>query len=336
MNKYRIKVSFIIIAYNIESYISKCIETVKMQTLKEIEIIIINDGSVDSTLSKIECCVEGDSRIKVFTQKNSGANEARKLGLKYATGEYIVFVDGDDWVDKNLALELYELASTTNVDIISYNFYKAYEQRVELFKDNYYEDIIIDNNYLKLILSEKITHNIWNKFIKREFAESTNIKNMIGITMGDDLVANVELGICKPKVLVIEKAYYYYYQRETSVTKKSSNKMLEMESALVYIEELLKKYKLLQLYKEEIDFLWIIHFYIMRVVLTDMKIDSIHKKIYKLWKDKNININNNSLYIDSAKQYKISEKILVEIFNANYYLGCFAIFVKRGIKGIIK
>ena len=95
------KVSVIIAAYNIEKYIQRCIESVVNQSEREIEIIIVNDGSTDNTLNIINKVNELDDRIIVINKKNQGLIEARKTGLKYANGEFILFLDGDDWLENN-------------------------------------------------------------------------------------------------------------------------------------------------------------------------------------------------------------------------------------------
>ena len=96
-----IKVSVIIPVYNVETYISKCISSVIEQSYKNIEIILIDDGSKDSSGKILDEYEKGDDRITVIHQKNKGVSAARNRGLELASGDYVVFVDGDDWVDSN-------------------------------------------------------------------------------------------------------------------------------------------------------------------------------------------------------------------------------------------
>ena len=118
-----VNVSFIVIGYNIEKYLFRCFSSIQNQTLKNIEIVFVDDGSTDNTYKIVCQMAKKDSRIKPITQKNSGANAARKTGFENCTGEYVVFVDGDDWVSENLAERLYEIASKNKYDIISFGFY---------------------------------------------------------------------------------------------------------------------------------------------------------------------------------------------------------------------
>ena len=95
------KVSVIIPAYNIEDYIGRCLESIIKQTLKDIEIIVVNDGSNDNTLAIINVFARKDNRIKIVDKKNKGSIEARKSGFKVANGEFILFIDGDDWIEND-------------------------------------------------------------------------------------------------------------------------------------------------------------------------------------------------------------------------------------------
>ena len=117
------EVSVIIIAYNIEQYIEKCIKSVINQTFKEIEILIVNDGSTDKTLSIINEWALKDKRIKIINQVNKGAIEARKAGLDKCNGKYVLFVDGDDWLELNAIERLYNEIEQDQADIVVYNSY---------------------------------------------------------------------------------------------------------------------------------------------------------------------------------------------------------------------
>lgn len=127
MQTNEIKISVIVPAYNIEQYIERCLISIKNQTLDDIEIIVVNDGSIDNTLSKIKKCSSGDNRIKIINKKNQGSIEARKSGLKEATGKYILFVDGDDWLEKDALNILYKKAEEDLADIVIYNAFDVYD-----------------------------------------------------------------------------------------------------------------------------------------------------------------------------------------------------------------
>ena len=112
-----IKVSVVVPAYNVENYIEDCLKSLINQTLKEIEIIVVNDGSTDNTFEIINKYANLDFRIKVISQENQGISVTRNNGIKIAKGEYIGFVDSDDWVDENYFEELYNTAKKFDADI---------------------------------------------------------------------------------------------------------------------------------------------------------------------------------------------------------------------------
>ena len=116
------KVSIIVPIYNVEKYLPKCVNFIVKQTLKDIEIIAINDGSTDNSYDIIKKFSIEDSRIKIINQNNCELSNARNLGLKFAKGEYISFIDSDDYIDKTMIEKLYLIASKYNCDVVSCNY----------------------------------------------------------------------------------------------------------------------------------------------------------------------------------------------------------------------
>lgn len=116
------KVSIIIPAYNIEAYIEECLLSVLKQSYQNIEVIVINDGSSDNTLTTIENVILSDSRVRLISQSNAGVSVARNTGLDAATGDYVVFIDGDDWVEPNFVESIVSYALTTGADVIKGGF----------------------------------------------------------------------------------------------------------------------------------------------------------------------------------------------------------------------
>ena len=329
-----VKVSFLIAAYNIENYIEKCLRSIMNQSLKEIEIIVVDDGSKDSTLSIIKKLSCSDSRIKYISQENKGIIEARKTGLKNASGEYVVFIDGDDWVSEDLAEKLYSLGKESNSDIVCYEYSLIYNNGKVLYqKDRIYENIA-SYKYIELILRQKTKHNLVIKFIKRAFIEKSSFYDICKVSMGEDLVTNITLGIKEPKAIMTEGVYYYYYQRDTSTTNKSSKKLLEIITALEYIEKLLKKNNLYEKYKEEMEALWFRHCYMYHVVNSMINVDEYHKKMYETWKDKKINIKDNKYCKEYLKMLKINRRIMKKIFDFNYSIGAAALKLEHKIRGV--
>lgn len=313
------KISFVVTCYNLEKYIEKCLKSILNQSLKEIEIIVVDDGSTDQTINIVKNICENDARVKIVTQKNEGANAARKSGLKLATGEYVSFIDGDDWIDKDMAMEVYLEASNTKCDIAMFNYVLAYDDKNKnkVCYDKFYGNIK-ENEYLELLLRQKISHCLWNKLYKRKLLLKADFYNVCSTSMGEDLAANILIALKKPKVKMIKKAYYYYYQRSNSTMNTVTETLLEIVDSLNYIDELLKKDNLYEKYKKEIEYLWFTQCYYFNIIVVNVKHNKYHKQLFNIWKSKNINIYKNELC-----QEKLTKKIklLDFCYNINYYLG---------------
>lgn len=327
-----IKVSFVVIGYNIEKYIEKCIGSIMNQSLRNIEIIFVDDGSTDNTLSIIKNLEINDNRIQIVSQNNSGANHARKKGYTYANGKYVIFVDGDDWVDEKLAEDIYTIAEKHNSDIVCFKHYYSYDNGKSVVDKKSHYDNINKFKYLELILSEKIAHEFWNKMYKNSFLKKCEFYNIPDITMGDDLAANVMFGINEPEVNMTSKAYYFYNIRGGSITQKSSIKTLEIVSCLQWIEELLKSKNLFKKYKEEIDHLWFYHCYFLRVLGAPCYTNNVEKELYEVWKSKRIKLKDNYYYKEFIERNSLEIRIRKIIFDFNYNLGIVYLHIKRIIK----
>lgn len=312
------KISFIVIGYNIQNYIERCIKSILNQTINDIEIIFVDDGSTDKTVDVVKETIQNDDRVHIICQENQGANAARKTGFNHSTGEYIMFVDGDDWLALNAGEELYKIINKDNYDIVCYNYIRVYEEKNEKNIIKIYDNLK-DNLYLELILKQKISHELWNKIYKREILIKAEFNNVCKTSMGEDLAANILIATMKPKVKMIDTPYYYYYQRSTSTMNNVGKRLLEVINSMEYIEEILKKKNLYNQYNKEIEYLWFIQCYHANII-NCRKHNKYHKKLFQVWKDKNININENSLC-----QTKLNEsgriRIINFMYNINYYLG---------------
>lgn len=316
-----IKISFIVIGYNIEKYVERCIRSLVNQTMKEIEVVFVDDGSTDNTVKIVEELAKNDTRIRIVYQKNSGANEARKAGIKVAKGDYVSFVDGDDWVDLDMAKRIYNVLQGGNYDIVTFNYTISYddESKNSICSDTIYENIS-GYGYLELILNQKIAHCLWNKVYSKSFLLNANFYGVCGTSMGEDLAANVLLGVSKPKVKMIKDNYYFYYQRATSTMNNPTKTLLEIVDSLEYINKVLKQYNLYYKYKQEIDFLWFIQCYKFNIITSDVKHNKYHKQLFEIWKSYNVDIYNNELCMKLISKSR-SFKIIDFSYNINYYLG---------------
>lgn len=232
-------VSVIIPVYNVENYLEKCVESVINQSYQNIEILLINDGSTDSSANICNLMKKKDSRIKVFHKKNGGLSDARNYGINESSGKYLVFIDSDDWVDKEYVRYLYDLINNNDCDISVCEIVKITE------KGKIVSNNLNNNNVLKLnqkdALKNMIEVNLFatsacGKMYKRECFDA--IKFPVG-RLFEDIPTNYSIFLSVENVIFGARGLYYYLTREGSITrKKFSAKNMD---SIIFIEEAMKK-----------------------------------------------------------------------------------------------
>lgn len=221
------KVSVIIPTYNAENTILKCINSIVKQTYKNIEIIIIDDGSTDSTLNKLNDLAKNDDRIIIKKQRNSGVSVARNNGINIASGDYILFVDSDDWLEKTMIEKMIITAQKENTDIVRCNFYDEYVNKTLLGK--IYDEL----KNIKILNSEYALKNIYDYFltankpiknfvmlilIKKELILKNKIYFNEKLYMLEDVLFYQELLYYSKSIYFLDEPLYHYYENPNSVT----------------------------------------------------------------------------------------------------------------------
>jgi len=243
-NKIIPKVSIIVPVYNVQRYIIDCLNNLINQTLEEIEIILINDGSTDKTFNKIKPYLE-DKKIIYIEQIHQGVANARNSGLDFVMGEYIAFVDSDDYIEKNMLEITYNLAKKDNIDIIEFKH--------TIFKRKYREKSIVNNLTENGIIYnikniwKNIRVELWNKLYKSEIIKKYNIK-FIPELYGEDLCFNLMLF---PRINLVKKinsTFYHYRRRKGQITLnlKNDEKWEKMKNILYIIPEYWRKNNLMK------------------------------------------------------------------------------------------
>ncbi|MDR2869804.1 MAG: glycosyltransferase [Deferribacteraceae bacterium] len=176
-----IKVSVIVPVYNVEQYLRECMDSILAQTLREIEIICVDDGSTDGSLAILQEYAAKDERVQILTQANAGAGAARNKGLAVARGEYLSFLDGDDFFDKRMLAIAYAKARKAAADIAIYKNRKYDNSTGKYSKTKYqFEKYVPKRSFTYKDISKYIFNIFynwtWNKLFRREFIESNNIK----------------------------------------------------------------------------------------------------------------------------------------------------------------
>lgn len=148
------KISVIVPVYNVAKYLERCLESILSQSFKDFEIICVNDGSTDNSLEILQQYAKKDKRIKIINQKNSGAGYSRNIGINAALGNYLSFIDADDWIDELFLEKVYHLAEVSSADIIettkSYNYYSA--DNIKLFNKRNAQGFIANGTFLGVML----------------------------------------------------------------------------------------------------------------------------------------------------------------------------------------
>ena len=217
------KVSIIVPVYNVEEYLKRCLDSLVNQTLSDIEIICVNDGSTDGSAQILEEFAQKDNRIKVTSQINSGVSEARNVGVKQATGEFIGYVDPDDFIEPDFYEKLYNSAKENDCDIACSSVIRENNKKKKVLI-KYDKQIIAKDVKEKFELAHIPEHcYIWNKIYKRE-----KLKNS-GITFRREMV--YEDMIYTPDVVeelgdlvVVPDVWYHYWIHGVSIVKSVSDK----------------------------------------------------------------------------------------------------------------
>lgn len=229
------KISIIIPVYNVEKYLARCLHSVLKQTLEDIEIILINDGSNDDSLKICNEFKNKDSRIKVINKLNEGVSVARNVGIEEARGKYILFIDSDDWVDEKICEVLYENIERYNSDLSMCNIVLEENDKkinVKMNIDNYY----LNKNQIKyeviLPLIENEQYNGYHeeasfrgpvaRLFKHDILINNNVRFKKDLSIGEDFIFNIEY-MKYIETLTISEEYMYHYRKYSESTMRKYN-----------------------------------------------------------------------------------------------------------------
>ncbi|MGL5367389.1 MAG: glycosyltransferase family 2 protein [Cetobacterium somerae] len=238
--------SVIIPAYNVEKYIERCINSVLNQYLKNIEIIVIDDGSKDKTSDICLKISENNKNIIYKKVQNGGCSAARNLGISMAKGKYIAFLDSDDWVDSDMYINMIEEAEKNQADIVICGFKKLDENKnllstVKIPKRNN------KNEYIDC--TTEWFASPCNKIYKRDLLEKNNIRFLLNIYTGEDMFFNFISFFYSKNIISLDEPYYNYFMNQNSVSNNYKNRT----DIYIVIRELISFYKRNGVYKENIN-----------------------------------------------------------------------------------
>ncbi len=231
-----VKVSIIIPIYNSEKYLESCLKSVKNQTFKEIEVIMINDGSTDESINICKSFCDKDRRFRLLNKENTGVSDCRNIGIKLAKADYIMFVDADDWLENNAVDVSYNNIKEANADLCQFNYYFAISENNYIQNTHYYkpkeifeekEMDILKCTVLSPDFEEKQTNRkigkikaCWGKIYLRKMLIENKIEFNTSLKIHEDTLFNLQTFQKSKKIIFIDEFLYYYRKNESSITNR--------------------------------------------------------------------------------------------------------------------
>lgn len=221
------KVSVLVPVYNVERYLSECLDSLVNQTLKDIEIICINDGSTDNSLNILQKYAKWDARIKIINKNNTGYGHTMNIGIQEAQGDYIGILESDDFADANMFEALYGVASTAEADFAKSNYWE-YKNHVSAFvrllEDGPYKEVFTPKK--DLLYSFIFKPTIWSAIYKRNFIFKNNIAfNETPGASFQDTSFNFKIFACAERAIFIEDAFVHYRQDNAASSVNQADKV---------------------------------------------------------------------------------------------------------------
>lgn len=319
-------VSVIVPFYNVENYIEKCLETLVNQTLENIEIILVNDGSKDRSKIIVDKFLKQYPEKIVYLEKeNGGLSDARNYAIPYAKGEYIAFLDSDDYVEKTMYKDMYELAKKENSDMVECDFYWEYPDKNQIKEDKG----VIYNGKKEMI--EKVRVVAWNKLIKKEVLEKSKVLFPKGLRY-EDVEFTYKLVPYLEKVSFLKKPCVHYIQREGSISNNQNERNKEIFQVLDNVIGFYKENNLYDEYKDELEYIYVRYAFCSSLLrIVKIKDENIQSELLELtWRKVNETFPNwkQNTVLKSKKDLKSIYLKTINKFTFDMYSTLFSLFIK--------
>ena len=271
-------VSIIVPIYNVEKYIVKGVESLCNQNYKNIEIILVDDGSPDRSPELIDDIAQRDKRVKVIHKTNGGVSSARNVGINHSNGDYIMFVDGDDWVDPSYVSFFVNMIVESNHSIgMNYNYY--YDSGRTNTDSN--DFTIIDKNIAaESIYNGDIFVAVWNKIYSKVFLDKNQIRFNEEIWFGEGMLFNIECLKYTNEIAVCKKSLYHQ-----TPNQESAMRAFNLNSFLCGIKSMELQKQIIKSFSDSVQNAWELHLYGYNRSIIDglIKTDAVnkHKEVYK-------------------------------------------------------
>lgn len=240
------KVSVIVPIYNVEKYLEKCINSLLSQTLEDIQIILVNDGSKDNSGNIAREYEKNNKDRVIYVEKeNGGLSDARNYGLKYATGDFIAFLDSDDYIEKNAYEKMYNKAIEENADYVECDFIWEFPNKIRVDKQYPYKNKKEMLSFVRVVA--------WNKLIKSQLITDNNLEFPKGLRY-EDVEFTYKLIPFVNKFAYVDKPFIHYVQREGSIANVQNERTAEIFTVLDNVIEFYKKNNIYEEYRDELEY----------------------------------------------------------------------------------
>ena len=320
-----VKVSVIIPVFNVEDYLEECLDSVVNQTFDDIEIICVNDGSTDNSLDILNNYSNKDNRIKVFTQENKRQGAARNLGLNKSVGDYIYFIDSDDYLELNTIEMLYENAVLNNSDIVVSKIARFNDDSDKIdysipgfdfetqFKNVDFNDFTFNYKDIKQYVLNR-SFAPWMKLFRKEFLLENNLLFVENLAF-EDVLFHVQTFL-KAQSISFSPNFFYYYRNNPNSTMNTSKNGSDIFKIIDLVEEYLVENNFMDEFKDEFDFFKVIQ--ILNYIISTRSEDYFQKAKKEFLK---IDLSSNSLkddFLVNKFNFVINSDSLIE-YMENYY-----------------
>lgn len=247
-------VSVIIPVYNVAPYLRRCLDSVKAQTCTDIEVLLVDDGSTDESAQLCRAYAGEDSRFRLFTQANAGASAARNLAMDRATGRYLQFVDGDDWLTPDATASLLHTAESTGCDLAVSRFYRVQGDRYAEKGHIQGDKVMTRREYAEFMVKAPANFYygvMWNKLYRRAIVEAAHLRCDAQVTWCEDFLFNLNYIACCRLIATVGRPLYYYFQREDSLVNTQATLRKTITTKRRTFAEYKELYQTLDLYEDQ-------------------------------------------------------------------------------------
>lgn len=298
-------ISVIVPVYKAEKYLHRCVDSLLAQTFQDFEILLVDDGSPDKSGKICDEYAKKDSRVRVFHKKNGGVSSARNVGLDNAVGEYLTFIDADDWIDVDCFEKGFSLLMQDNLDILQYSYKRISEIDDSIISVHDYE--CAPMGWIDFVQKDHFLVCVWGNFIRMAVIEKRHLRFDEKLHLAEDQLFIMTAMTLSERISQTKDIYYNYFQNSESATHNSKK-----EDIIKSSEELLKFGKKYQLFKPHIDRM-IVRFYLELLIINGgetHEFDSIfyaERINFKSWSSIMFRL----IYIFSFCGMRITDKIVI-------------------------